>query len=160
MAIIIEDGSIVSGANSYASVIDLNNYATETGVLISGDTAELLAEAKRYVETLRFIGRKSTKDQTMQWPRYGAMIDGFHVETNEIPQSLISLQCEVALSIDAGVNPLSVVGRATKKEKVGDIEVEYSDSASQVDVNPAISALSRKLTSGSVGGISLSLSRA
>ena len=36
---------------------------------------------------------------------------------------------ELAIAIDGGVNPLANQGRETIKEKVGDLEVEYSTSA-------------------------------
>jgi hypothetical protein len=41
----------------------------------------------------------------------------------------LKLQMEVSIAIDAGNDPSANVGRATKREKVGDIEVEYMDSA-------------------------------
>jgi hypothetical protein len=161
MALVIEDGTGVVGANTYASSSDLTAYAALTDTAITGTNEVLLHSAKRYIETLRFIGRKASSTNEMQWPRVGAMIDGFYLESTEIPQLLIDLQCEVALSIDAGIDPLATKSRATKKEKVGDIEVEYMDGASVVEINPSINALASKLiANGSLGGVSLSLSRA
>lgn len=159
--LIIEDGTGVTGANSYASVVNLLDYAAETRKTISSDPSSLLISAKRYIETLNFIGVKTAKTNPMQWPRSSAMIDGYYVDNDEIPQILIDLQCEVALSIDAGLNPMAIKARATKKEKVGEIEVEYMDGANSVDINPSINELARKLvTGGLMGGVALSLSRA
>lgn len=159
--IIIEDGTGVTGANSYASVTQLLDYAKETRSSIDCDASALLISAARYLETLNFIGTKAAKDNAMQWPRVGALIDGFYVNEDEIPSLLIKLQCEVAISIDNGVDPMATKARSTKKEKVGDIEVEYMDGASDVEINPAINMLARKLVSGgSTGGVLLSLSRA
>lgn len=158
MSLITEDGTQVSGAVSYASEAELNVYADSQGISIAGDESELLLRASIYVETLNFLGNKLTKAQRMQWPRSGVIIDGFTIETDEIPQLLQDLQMEVAISIDGGIDPLGVVSRATKKEKVGDIEVEYSDQASQADVNPKIYAMANKLI-GIGGGISIPIYR-
>jgi len=160
MAVIVEDGSIVSGANSYADSLVLDVYADNIGVKITGDADELLLRAALWLATLNYIGQKLTKAQRQQWPRTGAIIDGFSVDTDEIPQELIDLQCEVALSIDGGADPMALIPRETKSEKVGPIEVEYKDSSSSGIMAPAIYDMAAKLTGGSAGGVYLRMSRA
>ncbi|HBD10837.1 MAG TPA: hypothetical protein DCZ13_01745 [Porticoccaceae bacterium] len=59
----------------------------------------------------------------------------------------------MALSIQAGDNPLATLSRETKREKVGDIEVEYSMAASQNPVMQAARAKLDKLVQG--GGMTI-----
>jgi len=151
MTTVVETGAIVAGANSYISDADFETYATNHGAIVLGIAAELLLNAAIYVEQLPFIGDKQTKAQTMQWPRFNVYLDGFIIDTNEIPTLLKDLQCEVALAIDGGDDPLATVARAVKREKVDVIEVEYADNAAPFVYNLKIKALERKLTNISSG---------
>ena len=151
--IVVEDGTIVSGANSYVSEADLTTYATDRGVTLSTSTAVLLILAMDYVESLDFIGYQYTEDQALSWPRTEAKKDGIYwYDSNEIPQKLIDGLCEVALAIDAGNSPADNLERATKREKVGDLEVEYMDSAnSSVIVRKINNKLKDLLVNGLAG---------
>ena len=151
MTTVVETGAIVAGANSYISDADFATYASNRGITVSGVAAQLLLKAALYVETLSFIGSKRTKEQDMQWPRYDVYIDGFTIDSNEIPTLLKDLQAEVALAVDAGNNPLSTVPRAVKKQKVDVIEIEYADNASPFVRNRKIKALERKITYSTEG---------
>lgn len=153
MPVIIEDGSQVVGANSYASESDLELYADQIGVKLTQDSTELLLKSALYVETLVFKGYKLTKEQRMQWPRGGAEVDGWPVATTAIPSELIKLQNEVALLHNSGVDPMATPDRLTKKEKVGDIEVEYmgDKGSTMANIPLSVSRLSGKLTGGGSG---------
>ena len=158
MTTIVENGTIVANANSYVSDANFAVYAADHGITVTGVAAELLLNAAIYVEQLSFVGTKRTKEQTMQFPRNDVYIDGWNYLSTEIPKLLIDLQCEVALAIDGGDDPLATVARATKKEKVDAIEVEYADSAAPFVYNLKIKALERKLTNMS-GGLSFTVTR-
>tara|TARA_R110000737_G_C14374187_1_gene449352 strand:- start:104 stop:601 length:498 start_codon:yes stop_codon:yes gene_type:complete len=164
MTTVVEDGSIVAGANSYISDADFSTYANDRGVtinngaVVTGKVAELLLNAALYVESLYFIGLKLTKDQDMQWPRANVYIDSFAVASSEIPKLLINLQAEVAIAIDAGNNPLNTIERSVKRTKLGPIEKEYADNAAPFAINLKIKALERKLT-GISGGSSFQVTR-
>lgn len=160
MALTVEDGSIVTGADSYISVADFTTYYTARGYTLTGDEEEMLLRAMLYVEQLSFKGQKQTKAQPLQWPRYYVTIDGFDINTNEIPQQLIDLQCEVALAIDGGDDPLGTIGRSVKREKVDVIEREYMDNAVPFAINRKIKALEKKLTRVSSGGLVFRVDRA
>jgi len=129
MALIVEDGTGKTDSDTYASEAALAAYAAARGVTIAGTDTELLITAMDYLESKDFKGDKGTQEQALQWPRLNVMIDGYYVDSDAIPQSLVDSQCEIAISIDGGTNPLAIIGRDTKREKVGDIEVEYMDSA-------------------------------
>lgn len=160
MAVIVEDGTVVTGSNSYASEDDLNIYAKAQGKALTTSKTQLLLNAMLWLETRDFIGFKYSKAQRNQWPRTDVVIDGFSYDDNEIPQILIDLQCEVAISIEDGNNPLAPVQRAIKSESVGPISTEYMDGASDQVMTPSIYAMANKLINGGSGGASLRLSRA
>lgn len=127
--IVVEDGSGLTTSNSYISAADLDTYASDRGKTISGTQADLLIQAMDYIESFNFKGDKYTDEQALLWPRTGVYLDGYYVTESTIPQLLIDATAEVAISIDAGTNPLSNESRESKREKVGDIEVEYSSGA-------------------------------
>jgi len=151
--ITVEDGTIVTGANSYVSEADFSTYATDRGITISGTAAVLLIQAMDYLEAQPFKGLKYSEDQPLQWPRYGVVIDSYELASDAIPQSLIDVQCELAIGIDGGNNPLANESRATKKEKVGDIEVEYMDGARNSTYLVAANTKIQKLLRSGAGGI-------
>ncbi len=158
MAIVVEDGTIVPGANSYVSEAYLSTYATSRGITITGDTEELLIRAMDYTESLSFIGTKYTRDQPLQWPRVDVIIDSYYVDVTTIPDELKKGLCEVALSIDSGNDPLSDIARLQDRVKVGEIEVEYS-SSSATTTSRKISTHFAKITIGGVSGASMTVDR-
>lgn len=153
MALTIEDGTGVAGANTYLSEDEFAAYASARGKIITGSLEQLIIQAMDYVETLRFRGQKNSSDQALQWPRVGATRDGYELSSTTIPSELKDGVAEVALSIQAGDNPLATLSRETKREKVGDIEVEYSMAASQNPVMQAARAKLDKLVQG--GGMTI-----
>jgi len=52
---------------------------------------------------------------------------------------------ELCIALDGGVNPLANQGRETVKEKVGELEVEYSPSARAVTYLTAAETKLQKL---------------
>lgn len=160
MAIVVEDGTIVTGANSYATEAELTAYAVARTAAISSSPAALLVKAMDFIESLSFIGDKKTKDQPLQWPRENVYIDGFECESTEIPQELKAAQLAVAMSINAGIDPLGAITRAVKREKVDVIEVEYMDNAAASDISRSIStAIQKLIRGGSYGGVNFRVIR-
>lgn len=160
MAIVVEDGSIVTGANSYVSEAELATYEADRGLTISGDPLALLIQAMDYLETLYYIGTKKTSDQPLQWPRTSVYIDGYLFAPDAIPQELKNAQMALAVSIDAGTDPMATLERATKREKADVLEVEYMDNASSVAIITSVNRLLRKLLAGGTGGSSYRVVRA
>lgn len=145
MTIIVETGNIVANSNSYVSEIELTAYATARGITLVGDEEELLIKAMDYLESLSFIGLKSTRDQSLQWPRVDVVIDGYYQDVNSIPHELKNGQMAVAIAIDEGNSPLSDLERKTVYERVGELEVEYSAGSSNSTIVRTISAALGKL---------------
>lgn len=149
--ITVENGTIVTNANSYVTTTELNNYASDRNITISGDASELLIQAMDYIESLDFIGVKYTNDQSLQWPRTGVIIDGYDQDIDSIPQILKNGQMATAIAIDAGNGPLIDLPRNVKRKRVGELEVEYMDGSSSVVVSRTINAQLHKLLQS--GGI-------
>ncbi len=104
-----------------------------------------------YIESLSYIGTKYTATQGLQWPRSNVYIDGYLFAYNDIPQELINAQMQVAMAIDVGNGPLATIARATKRERVGELEVEYTAGADSVAIVRTINAMLWKLLSNGAG---------
>lgn len=154
MALIVEDGSGVAGANSYISVTDARAYATARGLRLPTTSAEALAYAALiglstltpdeaveilltmgldFIEGFRsqFQGSKTAEANALQWPRTGACLDGFELDDDEIPAVLPQAQAQLACDAYGGGTPVSLMpsgtdGREVLREKVDVIEVQYS----------------------------------
>lgn len=133
----IEDGSIVAGAQSYASVHDLRTYAGLRGVNVSAndlDAEAYLIQAMDFIEgqRARFKGDKTSATQPLQWPRSGAYVDLMQLGPNEIPRELVYAQMALAIDVSNG-HDLSPTYSANErgaviKEKLDGMEVQYSDT--------------------------------
>ena len=166
MALVVEDGTGVTGANTYISETEYTTWANDrfgsARSTLPADTAAYEAIIKRamdYLETLEFKGIKKERDQALQWPRYDVYIDGYYVDSDSIPQELKNAVFELTYAEETNVGEFAQVSRETKREKVGPVEVEYSDSAASRTISPSISATLRKLVAGGSGS-SFSVSRA
>lgn len=97
MALTIETGAGVAGANSYISVVNAQTWVTARGIAVTV-TEALLLKAMDYLESLRaeYQGVKTDSTQALQWPRAGVYIDGVLFDEDAIPQELISAQCQLA----------------------------------------------------------------
>lgn len=138
MALTIEDGTGVAGADSYSTVTEIRAYATARGLALPVDDAAvepLAVLATDWLETYRarYQGSQTSTQQPLQWPRSGVVIDGRAVADDEIPELLKRAQAQAA--IDAQAAPLTARAAAgIRREKVDVIEVEYfqgSDSTAR-----------------------------
>ena len=152
--IVVEDGTGKTDSNSYISEAELTTYATDRGITLSGTAAVLIIQAMDYIEAQNYKGYKLTDEQALQWPRGNVFIDGYAVDTDEIPVLLKDAQAEVCIGIDGGTNPLANEERATKREKVDVIEVEYMDGARNTTYLKAAETKLEKLIKAGSSGIS------
>ncbi len=159
-AIIVEDGTKVAGSNSYVNTTDFITYAADRGFTIDPTlAAQWLIMSMDYLESLKFIGTKSILSQSLQWPRYNVVIDTWWVPYNTIPAQLVKVQCEIALQISKGNDPLQDRPRRTQKEKVNGIEVVYAPGASSIVLPVKIASLLWKLIVGGNVGASFNVGR-
>ena len=134
MAITVEDGSIVTGADSYISLADARAILTPIGqdLNTTDATAEQeLRAALNYIESYRsrFTGNKKTKEQPLQWPRYSAVVDGFLIASDSIPNELKRAQVFAAYEIaQAESLQANDSGRKISSEKLGSMAVSYFET--------------------------------
>lgn len=103
--IIVEDGTVVSGSNSYTTVSGITSYATDYGLTDWTDTSvtdtireQAVFKSMRYLESLPWKGIKSVQGQNLEWPRYNVYDrNGYLIEDTDIPQAVINAQCEIAV---------------------------------------------------------------
>lgn len=161
MALIIEDGTQVVGANSYVTAADIETYADARGVTLTIDAEILATKAMDYIEAQSYIGTKITATQPLQWPRTGAYIDGFALADTDIPNDLKNGQMATAVAISNGNDPLSIMdGRGIIKQKVGSIEVWYDEDGSNVNYARTINNALKRILSGGNSGSMFSVTRA
>lgn len=157
---IVEDGSIVTNANSYTTVDFADSYFTDKLISLWTNLTEdqkkaRLIVASQYVDVKwgsQLKGHVLNKDQPLLFPR-----DVFYIITQDqstqeqvttfiIPKVLQQAVCEYALNVDEETMSLTTVFGTTeqggelkrKKEEVGAIKTEYeffaSESSGNVDL--------------------------
>ena len=150
MALIIEDGSIISGADSYVSLADAQQYladrALQEGVEQTNPentdiTEQNLRSGCDYINSYRerFKGFKlQPVAVNMQWPRRDVYIDGYLLDEDVIPECIIQAQIESAVEIASGRPPLETLStRVLKRKVVGPIEKEWDTTFSSSREQPS-----------------------
>lgn len=136
MALIKETGEIVAGANTYATLAEARAFAALRGVSLSAVDADLeviAIKAMDYLESFRneYQGNKLTKEQSLQWPREGAYLDGFEILEDEVPVQLGWAQSQLLMDITSGLDLMpNSDGREILKEKIDVLETTYAQSSS------------------------------
>lgn len=135
MAIIVEDGTGLDTAESYASVAEFEDYCTARGYdyssLDSTGIEQKLRMAADYIDSRwRFKGSRLTEDQALEFPRDG-LLDWSSREVTGIPRRLKNAQCELAFK---GISDAAFFVDNDKigiqSEKVGPLETTYAKDAS------------------------------
>lgn len=130
MALTIEDGSRVAGADSYASVEDLVAYAAKYGFTLPATEAEqeaLLRRAALQMELMRWKGVKVRAEQALAWPRYDVVVDFEVLPFTYIPARIQYGQLALACEIHADdLSPPELARGPVVREKVDAVEVQYS----------------------------------
>ena len=135
MALIVETGSIVAGANTYVTDAEYVAYAKARGKTIgigaSAREVELI-RAMDYIESFRrdLQGDKVQFNQPLQWPRSSVYIDDYFVEYSTIPQELKNAQMEAGILLSSTDILKSGSTQNIQKEKLDVLEVSYFDGGS------------------------------
>lgn len=152
MALIIEDGTGVTGADSYITVAEYQawiNARISTHTATDAVVESQIRRAMDYFETLCFKGTKQSEDQPLQFPRYGLIIDTYYVNVDTIPNEVKKALYEIVYADERGVGLFEDIERKTLSEKVDVIEVTYADNSASRVLTPAASAWLRKLVKSS-----------
>ena len=146
MALVVEDGTGRADAESYCSVAHADAYFAARG-LTSWDGSDahkegLLRKATDYMKARyghQWKGTRINSTQALDWPRYDVIAWGYSVDSASVPTDVKNACAEFAHR--ANTQDLwADRTRATKREKVDVIEVEY-DTAGNRDLQyPLIDA--------------------
>lgn len=146
MAIVVEDGTGVAGANSYVTAAEFDAWLAERGINENLHTIEEhVHKAMDYLEAQNFIGVKANKDQSLQWPRHSAWIDNYPIDATEIPKQLKLAQFEIMLADHNGDGLTNPIERQTVQETVGSISVTYASGQPNRRTLPAVTLALKKL---------------
>lgn len=135
MAIIVEDGTGLSTAQTYASVATANAYHTARGnTSWTGTDAAKEYALTRAAQALDgrysqyWPGYRYSETQALDWPRTDAVdIDGYDLDG--LPQGIVDACCEAALIELVTAGSLSEEEElGVKREKAGSVEVEYTST--------------------------------
>lgn len=165
MAIVVEDGTGLATANSYASVTTADAYHsargntawTETSTSPDQGKAAALIRATAYIDAAyrgRFQGyRNNGRTQALEWPRMGVIdTQYFSVSSTAIPIEVVNATCEAAIREIASAGSLTADlerGGEVRSLSAGSVSIEYGAGASASTVYPIIEGLLAGLIGGS-----------
>lgn len=134
MSLVIENGSIVAGADSFATAAELVTYAANFGRTIPADTAaqeSLLRRAALQMSAMNWKGGLVSELQTLSWPRVDVYRENWLVPSNAIPAQIKAGQMALATEVYADdLAPPELKTGAVIREKVGPIDTEYAAATS------------------------------
>lgn len=153
--LIVEDGTMPEGANTYVSLADVDAYLVPRGLWETtpddaGDSVIAKKEAAIIrafdaMNTLNWAGDVPDWQRVTAWPRQNVPMPGVKPKPGEeptflpadmVPRAVVQAQMELAGLIYSGLNPLAPVERGGKvvsmseSSKEGDLDVIGGDSKS------------------------------
>ena len=168
MALVVEDGSVTPGADSYVSLANARALAASYGLALPVDDTEAEAALRNgavYVglQEPSMCGRRVSASQSLAYPRQGVSLYGFALAADVIPPQVIHAQVVAAVEYGAGTDVrASSDGRVTESERVeGAVTVSYFNNGvtgATTTITAALDAL-RPLLCGSVNGASFNVYR-
>jgi hypothetical protein len=149
MAFVVETGAGLSNANSYASVSAADSYVSDRGItgwasLTQTVKEQSLVKATDYLEaTYRgaWKGNRVSETQSLSWPRYNVIVDGFNFPANVVPTQVVNACIEMAIRASLGETLLADQGQRVKREKIDVIEVEYQDYSDPTQRYPLVNRM-------------------
>ncbi len=143
MTLTVEDGTGKSDADAFISLAFADSYHTTYGNSTwtgeNGDKEAAIRRATVYLSnSLPWEGyRSNNRDQALAWPRAGVIDgEGIGIDSDEMPIELQNATAEVALReliTPGAMNPDFTASDQVKREKIGQIEVEYSSAKRNAD---------------------------
>ena len=133
MSLTIEDGSIVSEADSLVTRAEFIAYAASIGVTIddSDDSDVLLVKAMKFIDSYenKIKGVKIDREQSLSFPRYNLVVNGWSWNTDEIPTEAKRCQMELALDVNSGTDLYNLTyskGPRIEETVSGAVTVKYA----------------------------------
>lgn len=164
VTLIVEDGSIVTGANSFVTEDQIVSYASMRGVtlpFVSDSEKDAVAvlgiKAADYLRILPWRGELVDPSQPMPWPRKN-LSGNPTIADDAVPPAVIEAQFQLTLLAKDGVVLLPTIAGTgfLIKEKIGPIENVYSEkvglSENGLPILPGITGLLEPWLLGDMSG--------
>lgn len=165
MALIVEDGTIVAGANGYITLAEFRSYWADRDVEFTQTDAVLdaaIVTATQHIDlSNNFKGEVTDRNQSLQWPRAGATDrNGYPISGDEMPVALKNATAEYAKRVADGttLSPDTAPSEGTIKRKRSKVdviekEIEFDENSAGIAAYPAADNWLRGLTTsgGSLG---------
>lgn len=122
-----------STADSYVTVAEADTYHENYGntawaaIATTALKEVALRKAAQYIDTKSFRGVKVTSTQSLEWPRYNVVVDGYDISSLTIPSAIKAAQMEAALIASAQSLTPNLSNGSVIEETVGKITKRYSD---------------------------------
>lgn len=137
MALTVEDGTGLAGANSYVSETDFDTYCDDRGITTSGDAEAALIRGTAWIDNTyraRFPGyRLKYRAQALEWPRANAYDSACNlVASDAVPVEVVNATCEAAIRelTEAGsLAPDLDRGGQIKELGAGSVRIVYGANA-------------------------------
>ena len=107
MSLIVETGTASATAESYASIADVDSYASARGMSAwtGADAVKeaALRNATQYLDaTYKYKGERVKQLQALMFPRSGIVFDGYTISSESIPSMLKTACIELAIKSLSG----------------------------------------------------------
>lgn len=171
MSLIVEDGTIVAGAESYASVSDADTYLAARGItvwagLLSPEKEQALRRATDFMKEYIWKGHVVDTSQPLDWPRQNIFLLGVEFASNLIPKDIKNACIELAwrgaggpLNPNIGSTDPSNRYVVKQVQRVGPVDVEttYASRGQMAmparPVYPAVNVILRTYVVTAFGGV-------
>lgn len=133
MALVIEDGSGVSDADSFVTLAEVRAYALKRGVTLSNDDALLEPQVRKahdyfFAVESQLKGSRAVAGQALPFPRKCVWLFGDALPDDVIPQQVKNAACQLVIeSLTQDVMP-STDGKVVLQETVGPISTTYANT--------------------------------
>lgn len=143
ITVVVEDGTGITGANSYATIAEITEWVltnphddTWAGLTDAQKNGYCVMACRVLNEQMNWDGWKTDSDQALDLPRSG-MVDknGDLIDNDEIPMEVKNAQCELArlLAIDDRTADPDMAG--FKQIEIGSINL-VADKSDRVPILP------------------------
>lgn len=168
MTLIVEDGTGLSNADSYVSVLGADTYVGDTffsgswSTTSTPDKEKLLKNATRLLDSFYdFKGEKTVSTSSLRWPRTGVFDnDGVEVASNIVPKGIVFATVEMAIALQNNNFLAENDARGISSLKVDVIEIQFERSEKTWKIPSSVSHYLRGLgyavTGSRVGNLILS----
>lgn len=167
MALVVEDGTGKTDAESYISVTDADTRQASLGetdwaALETAAKEQLLRKATNYMTQKyrdSWKGYRTSTTQLLCWPRSGVVVDlSTTIDVDSLPADIANACSDLALTANDG-ELLADTTRPVIEKTIGPLTTKYGEGAAQATRYNAVESILRPYLDG-LGNNSIALERA